>query len=113
MFGTVEFIVDKKHSLKVSTGQATCILRIEEKGKVSNKDLSDYLAGTDPALMRSIITPLIESTVVTEVVGYYQIEEPKAIDSKSLSKALLRTDQYLDLIRQQQLQIQDSSNTDV
>ena len=99
MFGTVELLVDKKHSITVSTGQATCLLRIEEKQKVSNKDLSDYLVGTDPALMRSIITPLIDSTVVTEVLGYYQIEEPKAIESKQLSKAQLRADEYLDLIR--------------
>ena len=112
MFGTVELLVDKKHSITVSTGQATCLLRIEEKQKVSNKDLSDYLVGTDPTLMRSLITPLIDSTVVTEVLGYYQIEEPKAIESKSLSKAQLRADEYLDLIRQQQLQIQDPSSNE-
>ena len=109
MFGTVELLLDKRHTITVNTGQATCLLRIAEKEKITNKDLADYLGGIDPTLMRNIMAPLLESTVVSEVNSYYTIEESSQIESKHLSKAMLQVTQYLDLIRQQQLQINDPS----
>ena len=52
MFGTVELELDKRHTFTVSTAQATCLLKIEQSGKASNKDLVDYLGNTDPNVVR-------------------------------------------------------------
>ena len=59
MFGTVELLLDKRHNFTVSTAQATCLFRIAEKEKITNKDLADYLGGIDPTLMRNIMAPLL------------------------------------------------------
>ena len=46
---------------------------------------------------------------MSEVNSYYTIEETSQIESKHLSKSLLEVSKYLNLIRQQQLQINDLS----
>ena len=74
MFGTVELILDKRHTFTVSTAQATCLLKIEKSGKSSNKDLVDYLGNTDPTVIREMMKVLIESTIVSEENGFYTIE---------------------------------------
>ena len=91
MFGTVELLLDRKHAVTVSTGQATVLLRIEEKKKASNKDLADYLGGIDPTLMRNMMQSVIESTLVSEMNGFYTIEESSQIDAKLLPKSLLNS----------------------
>ena len=75
MFGTAELLVDRKHNITVSTGQATCLLHIDEQSKASNKDLADYFGGVDPMVMRNMIQPLIDSTIVSEENGYFTIEQ--------------------------------------
>lgn len=46
-FGTVDLILDRRHQVRVNTGQATCLLIIEARGKLSVSDLSECMAGID------------------------------------------------------------------
>ena len=100
MFGTVEFLVDRKHNITVSTGQASCLLRIDEQAKASNKDLVDYLGGVDPMIMRNMMQPLIDSTIVSEENGFFTIEQASQIDGKQLGKSLLKAGELLEYMRQ-------------
>ena len=54
-FGTVDLVLDRKHQLRVNTGQATCLLLIENKGKLSMSSLADSLAGMDQTLLRKLL----------------------------------------------------------
>lgn len=46
-FGTVELVLDRRHSLVVNTGLATCLLMVEER-KLSNNDLAESMGGLTP-----------------------------------------------------------------
>ena len=39
--------MDKRHNLKVNTGQATCLLKIEEKGSLILQELAEFMGSLD------------------------------------------------------------------
>ena len=65
-FGTVDLVLDKKYSFKLSTGQATAIFHIESKPKgISNNELADYM-NMESSLVRKMIHPIIDSSILWE-----------------------------------------------
>ena len=97
-FGTVDLILDKKHSFRVSTGLATCLFMIDERRNLSNRDLAEQMSGIDPTLLRKLLGPVLNSGVVCEEDGSYSIESPGDIEPLLLGKALTTAEMYTDLV---------------
>lgn len=73
-FGSVEMTVDRRHNFTTGTALATCLMKIDERRTCANSELAECMGGVDPSLMRRIVQPLLDSTLVAEVDGKFQIE---------------------------------------
>ena len=98
-FGTVDLVLDRRHQFTVSTGLATCLFMIEERIKLSNNDLAECMGGIDAALMRKLVQPLLDSSVVTEENGQYRIEAANQVETNKLQMSKsLTAGVYTDLV---------------
>ena len=96
-FGTVELVLDRRHSLVVNTGLATCLLMVEER-KLSNNDLAESMGGLTPQLMRQLVQPLLDSKLLTEESGVYSIEAQDQIEPAKLPLARMTSATYTELV---------------
>ena len=79
-FGTVELELDKKHQIRVCTGHASCLLMVEDMGRISNDDLAGLMGGIDPSLLRKLLEPLFDSSILSEENGQLMIEDAGSIE---------------------------------
>ena len=70
-FGSVDMCVDRRHNFTTGTALATCLMMIDERTSCSNNDLAECMGGVDPSLLRKIIQPLLDSSLLTEVDGKF------------------------------------------
>jgi hypothetical protein len=75
------------------------LLHIQSGEKVCNNDLADYLQ-IGPSLLSRMISPLTDSTVLTEQDGFLSISSPAQIDATkarllSSDKTLLLTSEQI------------------
>ena len=74
-FGTVELMLDKRHKIHVCTGHASCLLMVADMVQVSNDDLARLMGSIDPSLLRQLLEPLFDSSVLTEDNGMLKITD--------------------------------------
>ena len=97
-FGTVDLVLDRRHKLTVGTGLASCLLMVEERGQLANGDLAECMGGMDPTLLRRLVQPLIDASILTEEFGKYGIERADQIQPSLFSKALMSAETLTDTV---------------
>ena len=104
-FGNVEMSVDGRHNFTTGTALATCLLMVDERGSCSNSDLAECMGGVDSSLLRKVIQPLLDSTLLVEMDGKFKVESSSAIVPNKLSLALSSAESYTDLVASTQVTV--------